>query len=89
MTIMDMMAEFSNGIMKGQFEKLKENPEKYDNMLQMSLIGLEMGKIFLQESEEFRNSFARLHAEFLKYPESRKVIEESLVAYSNFEQSRH
>ncbi|MCF8011422.1 MAG: hypothetical protein K9L17_10860 [Clostridiales bacterium] len=77
MFLTDRITEMSNEMMNEHMENVKNDPEKYDKVLQMSIKGMELGIIYLRENKQFREVFANLHAEFLKYPECRKVINDA------------
>jgi len=38
----------------------------------------------MKTSPEFRRGFARAHSEFLKYPECRETLEQSIEAYETY-----
>lgn len=86
MSLTDMLAQMSTEMMNEHLEKVKSDPEKYDKVLQMTLKATELGIVYLRESREFREAFARIHAEFFKYPESREFIKAALNAYSQHKQ---
>ena len=68
-------------------KKMKEgNPEKYDQTEEMMVLLAEIATHFLKESPEFRKKFAKIHAKFLEYPESKQVIEKSVSAYDQYKQ---
>ena len=65
---------------KMTLDNLKElkssNPKEYDKTLQAFITATEAATHMLAESKEFRTAFAQIHAEFLKYPESKSIIEQ-------------
>ncbi|GAB6100090.1 hypothetical protein JCM16358_19690 [Halanaerocella petrolearia] len=86
MFLTDEFAELSIGMVNKKLKKMEESePEKYDESLEMILLLTEIATHFLKESKEFREAFAEIHAEFLKYPESRQVIEESIATFKRNE----
>lgn len=63
----------------------KAEPEKRDHFLKSSLYFFEIAMEALKESPEFREAFARVHMEFLNYPEyANQVIAKSIEAYDNY-----
>lgn len=85
--IQDFFSELSNKAANKYVEELKKkNPEELDQMIllfnNLSDVVIEI----LKTSPEFRMKFAKIHGEFLKYPESRDVIEQSLKAYSKYKE---
>lgn len=60
------------------------DPEKYNSFVQSAVNLTEIGVELLRESPEFREAFARIHNEFLKYPESRSTIEQAYSAQQYF-----
>jgi len=79
----DVVSGFSTEMMNNYLEKIKEDPQKRENLLKTVLLGTEVGIILLQESEEFREAFGRIHAEFLKYPESKDVLQKAMKTISH------
>lgn len=75
MELISNMANFSAREMR------QAHPEKYHNFVEAVINLTEMTVDLIRESPEFRESFARVHNEFLKYPESRATIEEAMGAY--------
>ena len=77
--IMDLITEFSSGLANKELKKMKENdPEKYQQTIKMFTNAAELGIHFLRESEEFREAFARIHNEFLDYPEAKTTIKKAI-----------
>ncbi|WP_198006897.1 hypothetical protein [Desulforamulus reducens] len=75
------------------FSKLPENaikelrehhPEKNEGFIQATVALTDIATNMLRESPEFRRAFAKIHEEFLKYPESRSTIEQALQAQKEF-----
>jgi hypothetical protein len=80
----NILTELSSTFLKKELDKIKEaDPEKYNQTLNMFLAAVNVGIHFLEESLEFREAFARIHNEFLKYPECRSTIKQALKAYHN------
>jgi TRAP-type C4-dicarboxylate transport system substrate-binding protein len=78
--------ELSAKMTLDNLNKLKEsNPEEYDETIKAFIAATEVGINFLKESPEFRKAFAKIHKEFLKYPECREVIEAGLQANEKFD----
>ncbi len=76
------MTEWSLGMVNKSLEEMKESDiEEYDQTLKMFLLATEAATHFLKNDQEFREKFAQIHAEFIKSPESKSVIEESIKAY--------
>jgi hypothetical protein len=59
----------------------ESDPDQYEETEEMMILLTELATQFLANSPEFRRQFARIHAKFLEYPESREVIAKSLSAY--------
>lgn len=80
------MTELSAKMSLDNLNELKNsNPEEYDETLKMFVAATKVGIQFLKESPEFREAFAEIHAEFLKHPECKQVIEEAFEANNKFE----
>jgi len=87
MNIKDYISEKGNYIANNYLEVLlKKNPKELDEMTNLINNMTEIAIHLLRESPEFRRQFARIHSEFLKYPESREVIEDSIKAFSKYNQ---
>jgi len=78
-----MVSDFSSEMMNDYLEKTKDDPQKRETLLKMSLIGVELGIILLQESKEFREAFGKIHAEFFKHPESKEVIRQAISSITH------
>ena len=83
--IKDFFQELSTTMANNYIEELKKkNPKELDQMIllfnNLSDVVIEILKI----SPEFRTKFAKIHSEFMKYPESNQVIEESIKAYRQY-----
>lgn len=66
-------------------KELKErHPEKNPHFVKAVVAMTDIAHEMIKESPEFREAFARVHAEFLKYPESRSTIEEAFNAQRTF-----
>jgi len=79
------MTEFSARLAIDNLNELKNSdPKEYDETLKAFIAATEVGIQMLKESQEFRKAFAKIHAEFLKYPESKEVIEKALEANNEF-----
>ncbi|SKA01008.1 hypothetical protein [Selenihalanaerobacter shriftii] len=75
------ITELSAKLTIDNLNQLKESdPKKYDETLKLFIVAAEVGTKMLKESPKFRKVFAEIHAEFLKYPESKEVIETALNA---------
>ncbi len=81
MKIIDSMTEFSLTLTSAYIEKMKqEDPAKFDQLLSVFNNTVDIAIRLLQESPEFRTQFARIHAEFTKYPECEQVIDATMEA---------
>ena len=79
------MTEFSARLAIDNLNELKNSdPKEYDETLKAFIAATEVGIQMLKESQEFRKAFAKIHAEFLKHPESKEVIEKALEANNEF-----
>ncbi|MBO8137443.1 MAG: hypothetical protein H0Z40_04840 [Desulfotomaculum sp.] len=80
-----MMMELLSSLTNFSVQDLKnKDPDKYQDIIKLSVNLTNMGIEMLRESPEFRESFARIHNEFLKYPESRSTIEHAYQAQQHF-----
>ncbi|GAB6137742.1 hypothetical protein [Halanaerobaculum tunisiense] len=87
MFLPDKLTELSIGMVNKELEEVKESdPEEYEETIKMLLLMTEIATHFLQESQEFREAFAKIHTEFLKRPERKQVIEEAITAYADFKE---
>ena len=59
-------------------------PEKRDHFLKTTGALFEISAEALKTSPEFRRGFALVHSEFLKHPECRETIEQSIEAYKTY-----
>ena len=79
--IFDMLSNLSEDAMK---ELRERHPEKNQHIVNTIIAMTDIGVDMLRESPEFRRAFARIHNEFLKYPESQETIEQALRAQKEF-----
>ncbi|SFH26972.1 hypothetical protein SAMN05660649_04501 [Desulfotomaculum arcticum] len=80
-----MLTELITGISQMTARELREAGEPERKKLVEALTDLtELGIALLHESPEFRQAFARIHSEFLMFPESRDTIEQAFTAYNKF-----
>jgi hypothetical protein len=85
MKINDIFAEMGIHFAGDYTASLKEKePEKFDQITRLLNNMSEIALQVLQTDAEFRLNFARIHAEFLKYPESRQVIEASINSFGQY-----
>lgn len=90
MQITEFFSEMGTSMANGYIENLKsKDPEKLDQIVKMFNNLSELALNILKEDAQFRTNFARIHAEFLKYPECREVIEGSIDAYNQYKSSTH
>lgn len=76
-------------MMEKLVEEIKEaEPAKRDHFLNSTLAVFAISQEALQASTEFRQGFAAVHSEFLKYPECKDVIKQSLEAYQRYFQNK-
>lgn len=81
----EKLTELSIELANKDLQKMKQaDPEKYDQTLELMVLLTEIATHFLQESQEFREKFAQIHAEFLQHPERKQVIQESITAYGEY-----
>lgn len=82
MKISEMFSEFSASITNSFVEELKkEDPKELDKLSRLFNNFVEVGVHLMRENKDFRIQFARIHTEFLKYPECKEAIQASLDAY--------
>jgi hypothetical protein len=80
-----MMLDFLTALADGGIKKLQStDPKDREHLISMMVTALDLGTELMRESPEFRRAFARVHEEFLHYPESRGSLEEGLRAYERF-----
>lgn len=64
-------------------------PEKRDHFLKSALILFDVALEALKNSPEFREAFAKVHMEFLNYPEyANQVISKSIKAYEEYKNNK-
>lgn len=81
---MDLINMIS-GIADGSLERIKKSdPAKHRKMIEFALSLFDIGIMMMKDSPEVRQAFARIHAEFLKYPECRETIEQAYIAKNDF-----
>ncbi len=86
MNITKLISETSTLIANNYVSELNEKKPEELNEISMLFNNLtELAIHVLKESPEFRSQFARIHKEFLKYPECKEVIEESYNAVSKYQ----
>ncbi len=79
-----LMDQSMNLVEKLVYELEHTTPENRDHFLNISMSLLKMATDSLERSPEFRQGFAKIHAEFLKYPESSLTLEEGIKAYKKY-----
>lgn len=79
-----VIIDFISGMAEDTLQKIKKDPEKYRNFISAAVAVLDTSTEMLKESPEFRRAFARVHSEFLRYPESRETIEQAFQAQQEF-----
>lgn len=85
MQISDLLAELQGYVSNLYANNLKnEDPKNLDQITKLFNNLTEVAIHVMRESPEFRSQFARIHAEFLKHPECREVIEGSINAVSQY-----
>lgn len=63
-------------------------PEKRDHFLKSTLMLFEIALDAMQTSPEFREAFAKVHMEFLNYPEfANQLIAKSIQAYEEYKKN--
>ncbi len=80
-----MLNQIFINITEEVLERMKDST--LEGRQQMSKIAAEFTNITIQllkENPEFRDAFARIHAEFFNYPESEIVIRQAIKAYGEF-----
>jgi hypothetical protein len=87
--IMDLITELSSGLANQELKKMKKSdPKKYQQTIDLFTNAAELGVHFLQESKEFREAFAKIHNEFLKYPECRSTVKKAIKKGKNIDQEK-
>jgi len=76
-----MLINMLSGITDEAIKKMKgANPEERQRIARITAEFLDLGIQLLRESPEFRSAFARIHTEFLKFPESGETIQQAIIA---------
>lgn len=85
MKIPDPLVELQNYFSNMYVKSLKEkDPEELDKLTELLNNMTEVAIHVLRESPEFREKFAKIHREFLKYPEANPLIEDSKEVYIKY-----
>lgn len=72
-------------MMEKLVDELKDSdPEKRNHFIKIAVSLFEMSTEAMKTSPEFRRGFAMAHSEFLKYPECRGTLEQSMEAYKTY-----
>lgn len=59
-------------------------PEKREHFLNLLIKAVDLSTETLKRSPDLRRGFARIHSEFLKYPECRQTLLDGLAAYRKY-----
>ncbi len=59
-------------------------PQKREHFIKSAVTLLEISTEALKVSPEFRQAFAMVHSEFLKYPECQDTLERGAMAYREY-----
>ena len=87
MKILNLLSEVGAAGANKYIEKLKEeDPDQFDRIADLFVNLTDLGVHILRTSPEFRDQFARIHTEFMKYPECQEVIIESKEAIERYSQ---
>ncbi len=82
-----MLLDQMMSVMEKLVKEIRETePEKRDHFLKITSELFTISAEAIRISPEFRQGFALVHTEFLKYPECRETVEQSLAAYKQFVQ---
>lgn len=79
-----LLDQLMNLMEKLVIEIRETEPEKRDHFLKVAAELFEISAEAVRISPEFRQGFALVHSEFLKYPECRETVEQSINAYKKF-----
>ena len=80
-----MIMDQAMNMMEKLINELKDSdPEKRDHFIKIAVTLFDMSAEAMKTSPEFRRGFARAHSEFLKYPECRETLEQSIEAYETY-----
>lgn len=78
-----MILDLLGNLPESALKELKErHPEKNEHFVKSMIALTDIGTRMLQESPEFRQAFARIHLEFLKYPESKTLLKKAAELYN-------
>lgn len=64
-------------------------PEKREHFEKIILSLLDVTMDLLKRSPEFRQGFAKIHSDFLDYPESHQTVEKAVIAYNRYNPQNH
>lgn len=85
MKIVNVISELEAAFGNITVESLKnEDPEKLSQITKLFNNLTELAIHIMRKSPEFRTQFAKIHSEFLKYPECRQVIDSSINAIKQY-----
>lgn len=80
-----MILDQAMNLMEKMVNEIRDTtPEKRDHFLKTAAALFEISTEALKTSPEFRRGFALVHSEFLKHPECRETIEQSIAAYKTY-----
>lgn len=80
-----MIMDQAMHIMEKLVDELKESdPGKRDHFIKIAVSLFDISTEAMKTSPEFRRGFAKAHSEFLKYPECRETLEQSMEAYKTY-----
>ncbi|KNF08400.1 hypothetical protein CLPU_7c00280 [Gottschalkia purinilytica] len=85
MKINDFLVEAGADFASDYIKNLKDkDPERLEEINKLICNFTDVAINLLKESSEFRKKFAEIHAEFLKHPECKQVIDETLNSVSKY-----
>ena len=79
-----MLTELMVEMTHKKLEKLKKDPNKHKELVEAIISFTDFATELLKDSPEFRTAFARIHSQFLQYPECRSVIQDAATAYTAY-----
>lgn len=79
-----LLDQLMNMMEKLVVEIRETEPEKRDHFLKITSELFKISTEAMKISPEFRQGFAMVHSEFLKYPECRETVEQSIKAYEKY-----
>lgn len=79
-----MLTELMVEMTQKKLEELKKDPRKHEELVETIIGFTDLATELIKENPDFRKAFARIHSQFLQYPECIPVIRDALTAYRRY-----